>query len=357
MSKGWTAVEHLMGNGGEDTKNGQSKGGSLTRTVLVHITGNRVQWEHMGIHGALWKVNPERAGTIFGNEPAMPESADVLQEKLSRAMIRNVVVLESNTNIDEVIAVHIDGLPCKEFTASGEGASLFLTGEGRVTQPQEIFNMSGNSELGLAWMKKYPKYTHSNLEKMGTMFLTGAPYYFVNGDHPVLDMLRANEDQLGVQVSQESAVEGGWFKVEVEAFLFCVQSIRNNILQNTPSTFNLNNLTVRISKPDGQRWVHLRPELIETLICEEIKESGDPNVIIEARRIGCQRYIDKPLHVTLRIAFEYALPDTVTLQSTSAISSNNTNNNNNNNNHSKAPPPPPPLHIHNASSGASVKNF
>jgi len=140
----------------------------------------------------VWRVNPERAGAIFGCDGDCTSDA-LLNEKLSRAMIRSVTVLESNSNIDEIVAIHIDGLPCKEFTAAGDGASMFLTGEGRVTQPQELFNMSGNTELGLAWMRKYPRYTHENLHEEGTMRLTGASYYFVDIEHPAIHMLRTNE--------------------------------------------------------------------------------------------------------------------------------------------------------------------
>jgi hypothetical protein len=275
----------------------------------VHIAGNRAVWEHAGVHGGVWRINPERAGSIFGCDGDCT-SDTLLNEKLSRAMIRSVTVLESNSNIDEIVAVHIDGLPCKEFTAAGDGASLFLTGEGRVTQPQELFNMSGNTELGLAWMRKYPRYTHENLDKEGIMLLTGASYYFVDIDHPAIHMLRTNEDQLGVHISQEPAAEGRWFKVDIDAFMFCVQNIRDNILQNTPSTFNLSHLTVRIAKPDGARWLDVRPQLIDSLISDEIKESSDVALIAEARQLAVRRYLDRPLSVTLRIAIEYSLPDT-----------------------------------------------
>jgi len=297
-----------ISNNNANNNNGKNDKG-VTRHVLVHISGNRAVWEHAGVHGAVWRVNPERSGAIFGCDGDCTSDA-LLHDKLSRAMIRSVKVLESNSNIDEIVAIHIDGLPSKEFTAAGDGASLFLTGEGRVTEPQEIFNMSGNTELGLAWMKKYPRYTHANLDREGIMLLTGASYYFVDIDHPAIYMLQSNEDTLGVHISPEPAAEGRWYKVDVDAFMFCVQNIRDNILQNTPSTFNLSQLTVRIGKPDGGRWLDVRPQLIDSLISDDIKESSDVQLITDARQLAVRRYLDRPLHVTLRIAFEYSLPET-----------------------------------------------
>jgi hypothetical protein len=264
----------------------------------------------MGMHGALWRINPERAGVIFGCEGQNPSDAG-LNEKLSRAMIRSVTILESNTNIDEIVSVQVDGLPSKEFTSNGDGSSLFLTGEGKVSEPQEIFNMSGNTELGLAWMKQYPTYTSSNLCDEGVMKLPGASYYFVHIEHPAMHFLKANEGELGVHITQESFVSGGdWFQVDIEAFTYCVKMLREGVLQNTPSTFNLAGLTVRICKPDGQRWLQLGPHLVDSLVSDEVRETNDSDLIAEARRQGVQRYIDKPLFVTLRMSFEYSLPET-----------------------------------------------
>jgi hypothetical protein len=272
--------------------------GNLTRNVLVSIEGNRATWEHMGVHGGLWQVNPDRAGAIFGDN-----------ETLTRAIIHKVTVIESSTNIDEVVGIHIDGLPPREFTKNGEGAALFLTGEGRVTDSQEIFNMSGNTELGLAWMLQYPKYTNTNLETEGVIFLTGSTFYFVHCEHPAVHMLKANEENLGVQVTMDETFGGGnWARVDIEAFVYCVRQIRENVLVNMMSTFDLSHLTVRIKKPDGQRWMTLCPQLVNSLITDDIRESNDAELIAEARRIGVQRYFDKALYATLRLKLEYSLP-------------------------------------------------
>jgi hypothetical protein len=352
MSKLWTSPDASLGGGGGGTttttsaattnnnNNNSSRGGnSITRTVLVHISGNRATWEHLGLHGALWQVNPERAACIFGDGYTggdSPAENAAFAQRLSRAMIRGVTLIESNTNIDEVVAIHIDGLPPREYTKNGEGAALFLTGEGRTTQPQELFSMSGNSELGMQWMQQYPRYTSENLEAEGVIVLTGASYYFVSEEHPVIHFLKANEDQLGILIFQEPSLEGGWIRVDVDTFVYCIRSLRETVLRYTPSTFNLSNLTVRIAKPDGQRWLQLCPQLINSLLSDEVRESNDAELISEARRLGVQRYFDRPLFVTLRLAIEYALPEAVApntnTNSTAAASMGlppPTNNNNN----------------------------
>ena len=307
----------------------------MTRTLLVHINGNRATWDHRGQHGGMWQVNPDRATSIFADTPVPcgnptttvtmvgiePSSScstastfasceqAALTDRLSRAMLRSVTILESNTNVDEVLSVHVDGLPPREYTCNGEGASLFLTGEGRVTQPQVIFSMSGNSELGLQWMRQFPRYTSENLETEGVMFLTGASYYFVHQDHPVIHFLKANEEQLGIVCLQEPSLEGGWIRIDLESFVYTVRTLRETVLRNTPSTFNLTQLTVRIGKPDGQRWRQVCPQLVRSLLPEDVRESEDPEVLAEARQLVVKRYFDQPLFVTLRLCIEYALPE------------------------------------------------
>jgi hypothetical protein len=323
------------GNGGASLAGAHS----ITRTVLVHIAGNRASWEHLGMHGALWQVNPERAAAIFSEGYVADSDAGAFAERLGRAMIRSVTLLESNTNVDETVSVAIDGLPPREFTRNGEGASLFLTGEGRITQPQVLFNMSGNTELGLQWMQQYPRYTNDNLHDEGVIFLTGASYYFVHEGHPVIHFLRANEEQLGVTICSEPLLEGGWIRVDIDTFTYCVRSLRETVLKYTPSTFNLANLTVRIAKPDGQRWMQLCPQLINSLLSDEVRESDDADLITEARRLAVQRYFDRPLFVTLRLAIEYALPEVASA--------------------ANATPPPPPsasAMLAGASSSSAVKS-
>ena len=161
------------------------------------------------------------------------------------------------------------------------------------------------------------------------MFLTGASYYFVHEGHPAIHMLKANQEQLGVQICPDTLVDGSWYKVDTEAFVFCVKALRENILQNAPSTFNLSSLTVRISKPDGQRWLHLPPQVIDSLMPEN--GQGDNQSEYQLAKIAAiQRFIDKPLYLTLRLQIEYTLPETPSPNTAPSAPPVNNNNNNNN---------------------------
>ena len=282
------------------------------RNVLVHIAGNRATWEHLGVHGAVWRVNQERADSIFGysSNSKVADLSLPKEDRLSRAMIKRVTILESSTNIEECVGVVVDGLPPNEFTANGDGVACFLTGSGRVTAPQEVFCLSGNTELGMAWMNQFPQYTSENLDKVGVMFLTGATYYFVHEGHPSIHMLRASQDELGVQITCDTMVDGQWYKIDVETFSFCVKTLREGVLLHTPSTFDLSQLTVRLTKPDRQGWLYVSAQSIDNLIADGVKESDNKDALACAKAAAIQRYLDRPLYVTLRLSIEYSLVDT-----------------------------------------------
>lgn len=320
-----------------NNSNNTSSEKTVVRNLLVHISGNRATWESLGIHGAVWRVNPEHAESIFAYSNTADSNATksetlvaCKEDRISRAMIKKVSILESNTNIEEPIGVCIDGLPPKEFTSNGSGVSCFLTGAGRVTTPQEVFSLSGNTELGMAWMQQYPQYTSANLETQGVMFLTGATYYFVHEGHPVICMLRSTQEEVGVQVSADA--EGQWYKVEIETFALCVKTLREGVLMHTPSTFNLGGLTVRLCKPDRQGWLYISPQVIDQLVGEHVKDTNrDSQAMSQAKKLVLQRYLDRPLSVTLRLSIEYTLPDAcdsntaavVPLQSAAGVANNN----------------------------------
>ena len=67
----------------------------MVRHMLVHIAGNRATWEHLGVHGAVWRVNPDHAEAIFvgGVDKNQADNSHAQEDRLSRAMIKKVSIL------------------------------------------------------------------------------------------------------------------------------------------------------------------------------------------------------------------------------------------------------------------------
>jgi hypothetical protein len=90
-----------------------------------------------------------------------------------------------------------------------------------------------------------------------------------------------------------------------------VKTLREKVLRNTPATFNLSKLTVRVAKADGHTWGHIPPQNVRHLLSEEdgCDQEEYPAALSEARSAALRRYFDRPLFLTLRLSIEYVLPD------------------------------------------------
>lgn len=278
---------------------------SVTRTLLVRIEGDRTTWDAQGINGAMWRLNQEHASTVFHSGKGK-EDPQQQQERLNRAMIRRVTVLETQSNINEAVAMTIDGLPCKEFTEAGDGAHLFLCCAGHCETPKEVYNICGNTELGMAWMQNYPKHTVQNLDKEGVVQLPNKPFVFVEEKHPVLAYMKIilPPEQFLLLVDMDApGVDGqGWMRVSLEDFKFYASDIRDHVLRDAPSTFDLSTLTVRIRRPNGAKWYNVTENETYNMV-----DGADPEQSLEA----LVKYMDKPLQFTMRLEIEYTLPDLV----------------------------------------------
>ena len=117
---------------------------------------------------------------------------------------------------------------------------------------------------------------------------------------------------MGLQLANDATEDGGWYKVETETFLMCVQTLREGVLRHTPSTFNLSSLTVRLCKPDRQSWLHITSPIIDQLVADECKDgAADAAAYATAKKSVIARYLDRPVFTTLRLSIEYTLPDSV----------------------------------------------
>lgn len=139
-----------------------------------------------------------------------------------------------------------------EFFLSSDLISIFKVLEIALEQASEKLVAM---EVALdAKSAKIEKIGNTNLDVKGVMFLTGASYCFVHEGHPVIHTLKANQDQLGVQIKKETLVNGSWYKVDTETFVFCVKALRENILQNAPGPLHHSQQLPQAQRQEGDAW-------------------------------------------------------------------------------------------------------
>ena len=283
---------------------------SVSRTLLVRIEGDRMTWDSQGANGAMWRMTPEHASTIFHyapNKGEMPSSSAMQQERLSRAMIKRVTVMETFSNINEAVAMQIDNLPCKEFTEAGDGAHLFLCCGGHCQTPKEVYNIRGDTELGMAWMQKYPRHTVHNLDTQGVVRLPGKTFCFVEEKHPVLAYMKlilpGDQYEMLVDMDMGPMQGQGFYRINNDDFNFYATDIREHVLRDAPASFDLSTLTVRIRRPNGAKWFSVSENEAYNLVDSTQTDKVDQNMELLVR------YMEKTLQLTMRLEVEYTLPD------------------------------------------------
>jgi hypothetical protein len=270
---------------------------TLTRNVLVSITGSPATFDSLGAQAGTWSLQPQTAAQIFGRDASQP--LDDTLKQLRRAIPKKVTVLQVRSSYPDVCAFHIDGLPGNEFTHTGEDAHLFLLGPGETNTPQDIYVASGDTELGAQWMQQFPEYTKDNVRTHQVMKLNGADYYFVHQDHPVTSLLYNNQESLGTKISPEDRVNGSWYRVNNQVFEDSCHTLNSEIFNKTPQTYDLSKFSVSLKRPGNKRWLDTPLQLQGVTSSEYGREE---------KQAAYKAYADSPLYVVARLQVEYSLP-------------------------------------------------
>lgn len=270
---------------------------TLTRNVLLNITGSPATFDSLGAQAGTWSVQPQTAAQIFGRDPTLPMETTL--EELRCAIPKSIKVLQYKTNVPDVCSLHIDGLPGNKFTHTGEDAHLFLLGPGESTTPQDIYKASGDTDLGTQWMQQFPEYTKDNLRTQNVMKLNGADYFFVHQDHPVTSLLYNNQEALGTKIAPEDKVNRSWYRVNNQVFDDSCHTLNAEIFSKTPQTHDLSKFSVSLKRP-GNKWWLDTPMQLPALTGAAYNS--------EAKKAAYKEYADSPLFVVARMQLEYSLP-------------------------------------------------
>lgn len=179
---------------------------------------------------------------------------------------------------------------------------MFVLGEGHSLSPQDVFTASGDTELGMQWMQKFPSYTKENLRRHNVMRLNNAEYYFVHESHPVVFLLYNNQEQLGTKIDENDRVHGEWYRVGLQVFDDSCQTLDVEIFNKTPQVYDLSKLRLRLRRPDNKPW--LDPPLMHpSMLC--------PTTDMEEKKRLYQQYCNTIIFLTCRLQVEYCVPSAV----------------------------------------------
>ena len=78
--------------------------------------------------------------------------------------------------------------------------------------------------------RRYPEFTKDNLKTLGV--IEGDDCFFVEENHPVIDLLRSNEQELGISVDKYPREDGKYVKVSPRVMEHCCEVLRTKVMEH-----------------------------------------------------------------------------------------------------------------------------
>lgn len=121
------------------------------------------------------------------------------------------------------------------------------------------------------YIQEYGNCSQENLYD-GVVAFPGEQYYLVSQDHVVLNVIRQNWEQLGINVDSEARFNGKYVQVPAHVFDRVINDLQSHVLARMPFT-NLNDIRAKFtSKPTGH-YVDTHPDGAEGKykVCVELQ--------------------------------------------------------------------------------------
>lgn len=276
----------------------------MTRRFNLEFNGSPASYSNGGHDAASWSPQNGKVAACFGVEDCFESpSENIVQNLLSNAVVHEVTLLGCKNDLPFGIGFNCNIMPGNEVTRTGHRYAFTAPANSKSDSILSLWKSSGESTDQQLWRTKYPLYNASNLDTEGVLTVNGQTYSFVDKDHPVIDLLRANAEVINQNIEENSLIDGRWFKVSKQVLSTCCKELRNNVLQNI-STQNLALFKGQITRLNGKDWTSLSAsDDISDLINPEILKSKNEARINDA----IQDVMNTRRNVTVRLQIDFEM--------------------------------------------------
>lgn len=120
----------------------------------------------------------------------------------------------------------------------------------KIYEPNEIANDR--------YIQQYGNCSTENLYD-GVVAFPGEQYYLVSQDHVVLNVIRQNWEQLGINVDSEARFNGKYVQVPAHVFDRVINDLQSHVLARMPFT-NLNDVRAKFTSKPVAHYVDKHPD-------------------------------------------------------------------------------------------------
>jgi hypothetical protein len=145
----------------------------ICRRFNVQISGSMQDFESMGKTAATWAPVGNCHAELFGAEldsvGSYGNDTSAITNAIGNAVVVKATMLQSKSTFPVALGLTMNGVPCKEWTDTGEKFLTTILPEHTSTTPEVLFEADITARQGLEWRSLYPQYNATNLEKQGVV--------------------------------------------------------------------------------------------------------------------------------------------------------------------------------------------
>lgn len=274
-------------------------GGFRTVNRVLHMTvsGTLQGCDEKGATAGVWKPREGKVAHVFApTEIGIDNNHETAMNALNNARVKSVVCTEYTSTFPIPLGIKCDALPACESTDIGHRYIMTTLPCHSNTNPQVLYSADETSSEAVRWKQEYPQYTARNIDTHNVMEVKSHPVVFVDKDHPVISLLRANKEILGSDIDEQSLVQGRWHTVSRQCFTTACKTLRSKVLSNI-NTVNLTNFSLQATPLDRKSW------------CDIGTGEHVSDIVNATTREGLQeahtRALNKPYNISARFSITY----------------------------------------------------
>jgi len=278
-----------------------------TRTLHVNISGSLEELASRGPLAGLWKPVNGKESVVF--HPTLDENINVEQNNniinsLRSAIVTKVTLKEHRSTFPFTLGVTMNFVQPNEVTDLGEKFAYTILPHSVVSAPQVIHLSDQCTQDSSAWQKLYAAWNASNLETHGVVDLPNQSFLFVHIDHPVIGLLRYNQNLIGCDIDSHARLEKEYLKVSKQVMSTCCDTIKTDVLSKLKSR-DLNCCALQLRRLNNTPWDEMDQK---SLAGVKLDAHMTPEEKSAAQHEHLRSYLTTPYEYTARLEIEYEIP-------------------------------------------------
>lgn len=201
----------------------------------------------------MWKPIAGKETELFCPSLESGMNPEEQVDLIRNGLIRTVTLKEAQSTFPCGLGVTISCVPPNEVTDLGDRYAYTVLPNSTITSPQVVYTCDSSIQENAAWRQQYGKWNKTNLEKEGVLDIPNQPFYFVHMNHPVIGLLRHNQDMLTCDVDKMPMVDKQWFKLSRQVLNECCKTLRQQVLSKV-HTQDMNMFSLQLHRLNAESW-------------------------------------------------------------------------------------------------------